>query len=105
MSMLDTMAAALLDEGRSRAEVYGYLLGQFVGTPYVGTQLVEDFLGQEAFHNGRTKGGMFGRENRGRILLGQVRKSSPRGGPHGSRPVPERIEHRNGQEGTAENLE
>lgn len=35
MSMLDTMAAALLDEGRPRAEVYGHLLDQFVGTPYV----------------------------------------------------------------------
>ncbi len=35
MSVLDTIASTLLDEGRPRAEVFGYLLGQFIGAPYV----------------------------------------------------------------------
>lgn len=35
MSVLDSIAATLRAEGRSDAEVYGILLGQFVGTPYL----------------------------------------------------------------------
>ena len=35
MRDLDGIASALLSVGKSRAEVYGRLLGQFVGSPYV----------------------------------------------------------------------
>ena len=35
MSVLDSIASAMLGEGRPRAEVYGRLLGLFIGTPYV----------------------------------------------------------------------